>query len=253
MNREHLLKALAKGVRYDGRKLDEYRPVKVEKDVSHSAEGSAKVTIGATEVIVGVKMGCEKPYSDTPEEGNLMVNVELLPLSADRHEPGPPTQEGIELSRVTDRGIRESKALDVKKLCVTKGELVWNIMVDACTLNDDGGMFDAIGLGAMAALQNAKYPELEDGVVNYDKKSDVGVPLDRDPLPVTVYKAGPHLFVDPTIQEQLFADSRLTISVTRENTIVALQKGGPGTLTVADIDTMVGIALKKAPELRKAL
>ena len=31
MNREHLLKALAKGVRYDGRKLDEYRPVKVEK------------------------------------------------------------------------------------------------------------------------------------------------------------------------------------------------------------------------------
>ena len=143
--------------------------------------------------------------------------------------------------------------MDVKKLCVTKGELVWNIMVDACTLNDDGGMFDAIGLGAMAALQNAKYPELEDGVVNYDKKSDVGVPLDRDPLPVTVYKAGPHLFVDPTIQEQLFADSRLTISVTRENTIVALQKGGPGTLTVADIDTMVGIALKKAPELRKAL
>lgn len=38
--KSHLLKALEKGIRYDGRGLTDFRPIILEKDVSKSAEGS---------------------------------------------------------------------------------------------------------------------------------------------------------------------------------------------------------------------
>ncbi|MBU0535860.1 MAG: RNA-binding protein, partial [Nanoarchaeota archaeon] len=71
--KKHLIESLNKGVRHDGRKLDEFRKVEVEYGISKSAEGSARVRLGETEVIAGVKLGVEKPYPDRPEEGMLMV------------------------------------------------------------------------------------------------------------------------------------------------------------------------------------
>ena len=55
--KEHTLKFMDKELREDGRKLLEYRkPIKVEYGISpRSAEGSAKVTIGETVVVAGVK------------------------------------------------------------------------------------------------------------------------------------------------------------------------------------------------------
>ena len=47
--------------------------------VSHCAEGSARVRIGETEVIAGVKLSLEKPYPDTPAQGNLMIELDGQP------------------------------------------------------------------------------------------------------------------------------------------------------------------------------
>src|SRR3989338_1647608 len=105
--REHVIRALDSGIRYDGRKLDEFRKINVGRSVIKSAEGSARVEFGDTQIIAGVKMGVEKPYPDTPQNGNLMVNVELLPLSNPDYEAGPPSEEAVEIARIIDRGIRE--------------------------------------------------------------------------------------------------------------------------------------------------
>ncbi len=113
--KSHIVKWFEKGKRYDGRALDEYRPVVVEYGVTKNAEGSARVKIGDTEVIAGVKLSVEKPYPDTPKDGNLMVGAEPLPLSSPDYEAGPPNEESIEVARVVDRGLRESKAIDTKK------------------------------------------------------------------------------------------------------------------------------------------
>ena len=49
-------------IRLDGRSLEEYRkPIKIETNISNMAEGSAKVTIGETVVIAGVKMDVGEP------------------------------------------------------------------------------------------------------------------------------------------------------------------------------------------------
>lgn len=253
MNREqkeNFLRNLDAGVRFDGRTLDQYRSIEIQKGTIATAEGSAEVKIGNTHVIAGVKMEAGSPFSDTPDEGVLMVGVELSPIASPDFESGPPDFDAIELARVTDRGIRESKSIDVKKLCIKEGEKVWIVNVDISVLNDDGNLFDTCSLAAIAAIQDARLPTInKDGTVDYEKKTKTGLPLVQVPLGVSVVKAGKNIFVDPTRLESKGVDARLTITTIDGGTICALQKGGD-TLTKDVVMEMVDLAQKKAKELR---
>ena len=253
--RKHVLKCLEKGIRYDGRGLTDIRDVTVEYDVSKSAEGSARVKIGTTEVIAGVKTGVETPYADTPNQGNLMVNVELLGLASPDFEPGPPSIEAIEIARVVDRGIREAKAIDVKDLVIVAGEKVWAVIIDVCVINDHGNLIDACALAAMAALKDAKFPayDLEKHELDYKTKTDKPIPLSKQPIAVTVYKIGDYLLVDPNPDESKVYDGRLTVTCSEKGSISSLQKGGEAPLTIEEIDRMAEIALEKCKELRSFL
>jgi exosome complex component RRP42 len=253
--REHVLKWLNTGIRYDGRKLDEMRKLTLEMGISKNAEGSARVLLGDTEVLAGVKMAVETPYPDTPANGNLMVNAELTPLSNPDFEAGPPSDEAVEVARIIDRGIRESKAIDMAKLCITPKEKVWSVMIDVVTVNTHGNLIDASAFAAIAAVSKARMPSYEDGVVKYDKLTDKHLPLDLSNLPITitVCKIGKHILVDPLPDEEAASDARLSVAVIEDGSIVALQKGGESAVTAKEIDDMVSIAQVKAKELRKLL
>jgi len=256
MNREqkdYILNFLEQGIRFDGRKLDEYRPIKIETGFSENAEGSAKVSIGDTIVLAGVKLSVGEPYPDTPNEGTMMINAELLPLSNPDFEPGPPGIQAIELARVVDRGIRESGSIDTKKLCIKKREKVWSITVDICPINDEGNLFDASTLAAVVALKNTKFPSYDGDVIDYKKKTKDSLPLKKLPVSCTVIKIDNYFIVDPTPEEEKKVDSRLTVEVEEDGNLCALQKGGDKPLTSDDIDKMVEIGIKKSKELRKFL
>lgn len=251
--RSHVLRCLQKGVRYDGRQANEYRPITIEYGVSVNAEGSCRVVMGNTEVIVGVKLSIERPYPDRPNEGNIMVNAELLPLSNPDFEPGPPGIFAVELSRVVDRGIREAHAIDVHKLVILRGEKAWSVNIDICTLNDDGGLIDASALAALGAIKDAVFPLYSDGTLDYKTKTKEQLPILVQPLAVTVYKVGSSLLVDPCPDEERVMDARLTVTTTEHGKVCSLQKGGDAALSIKELDTMVGMALEKGHELRKLL
>ena len=252
--RNHIIGLLSANTRLDGRKLTEYRkPIELEYGVVKTAEGSARVKIGETDVIVGVKLDVGKPYPDTPNEGTIIVGAELLPLSNPEFELGPPGIQAIELARVVDRGIRESKALDFKKLCITPGEKIWMVIIDICPINDAGNLFDASSLAALAALKNTKFPEIEGEKVNYKSKTDKELELEKTPIAVTVIKIGDKFIVDPDTEEEKAVDARLTVSSIEDGTLCAMQKGGDYPLTTADIDKMLDIGIEKARELREYL
>ncbi len=254
MMKEHILKYLEKGLRYDGRKMDEYRPITVQYGVSHMAEGSARVKIGKTEVIAGVKLGVEEPYPDTPAQGNLMVNAELTPMSNPLFETGPPGDQATELARVIDRGIRESKAIDLTKLCIKEKEKVWSVMIDICTINDAGNLLDAGALAAVAALRDAVFPEIdEEGNIDYAKKTGKKLPLLQAPVEVTVAKIGSNMILDPTADEEQAIDARLTVAFNDKDLLCAMQKGGETPLSADEIMSMIDLAQEKAKELRKKL
>ncbi|HLD15799.1 MAG TPA: exosome complex protein Rrp42 [Candidatus Nanoarchaeia archaeon] len=257
MIRDYITSLVSKGIRDDGRKLLEYRkPMTVEYGVSpKSAEGSAKVQIGETEVVAGVKMEVMEPFPDSPDEGNLMVNVELLPLSNPEFELGPPGIEAIELARVVDRAIRESKCVDMKKLCIKKGEKVWTVVVDIYPLNDNGNLFDACALAALAAVKDAKFPHYDEknDKIDYTKKTEKKLPIIELPASVTVLKIKDSFLIDPNYEETQIYDARLTVASLKDGTICALQKGGADSFTLEDIDKMIDIGIDKGKEFRKVL
>ena len=249
----NILKWFGKGKRYDGRALDEFRPVVIESGVTKNAEGSARVKVGDTEVIAGVKLSVEKPYPDTPKDGNLLVNVELLPLSSPDFEAGPPGEEAIEVARVVDRGLRESKAIDTRKLCLQEGEKVWAVSIDICTINAAGNLLDASALAAVAALKNARFPAYDGKTVDYKSMTDKKLPIARFPVSVTVTKISDFFLVDPTVEEEVVIDSRLTVAITDGGKICAMQKGGNSPLSIEDVSRMIDLAVSKAAELSKQL
>ncbi len=238
------------------RGLEEFREVKIETGISKNAEGSAKVSIGNTIVIAGVKMSIGEPYPDTPNRGNLICSGEKSPIADFNFEPGPPKEDAIELSRVVDRGIRESDAIDFEKLCLVPGEKVWNIFVDFYILNNDGNLIDAAGIAAIAALKTARIPKLdENGDVKYGEWTDEKVPFKKVPIPTTFIKIGNKIMVDPDKDEEEVAEARLTVT-TSENEINAMQKGGEGGFTVEEIEYCITKSFKireKIVELIEAI
>ncbi|MEK6863441.1 MAG: exosome complex protein Rrp42 [Nanoarchaeota archaeon] len=256
INKETIAQLAKENRRLDGRTLNEFRqPIIIQTDISWTAEGSVRVQIGETVVMAGVKLSLEKPYNDTSDEGGIMINAELSPLSSREFEVGPPGIKAVELARVVDRGIRESKAIDLKALCIEPGVKAWFVTVDIVSINDAGNLLDTAGLAALAALKSARFPVVnpETGAIDYKQKTDKHLPLTKEPLPITVYKVNGSLLVDPSQEEENAYESRLTVASDSDGTISALQKGGVSPLTIEHIGNMVDLALEKASFLRKEL
>lgn len=252
--KKSILKLLISGVRLDGRKPFEFRgPIEIDYNFVNTAEGSARVRIGETEVIAGVKMDVGKPYPDNPNEGTIIVGAELLPMSNPEFELGPPGIQAIELARVVDRGIRESKTIDFKSLCVEEGKKVWLILIDVISVNDAGNLLDAAALAALAALKNTRFPKYDGEKIDYKEKTDKQLKLRNQPIAITVVKIGSSLIVDPDSEEEKATDARLTVTSLEDGTLCAMQKGGDAPLTKEEIEKMIDVAIEKGKELRGSL
>jgi exosome complex component RRP45 len=67
----------------------------------------------------------------------------------------------VQLSRLLDRSIRESDAIDTESLCIVSGEKVWLISCDVRVLDYSGGnVVDAALFAAMSAFKAFRKPEV---------------------------------------------------------------------------------------------
>lgn len=254
VKQRQIAQLLSRGKRLDGRGLTDYREVQLEMGVIERAEGSARVRLGKTEVMVGVKIEVGEPFPDVPNEGVLTVNAELVPLASPTFEPGPPRENSIELARVVDRGIRESKMIALEELCVEPGKKVFIVFVDVYVLNHDGNLIDTSAIAALAALLNTKVRnyEVKEGEIEI-KPGYSPLPTRNHPIAVTFAKINDKLVVDPWLEEEQVMDARLTITLEKDGKICAVQKGGYGYFTTQQISEAAKIAQEKAEELRKHL
>jgi exosome complex component RRP42 len=252
IRRQQIAQLIADGTRLDGRGLKDYRPIQIESGIIEKAEGSARVRLGKTEVVVGIKIELGEPFSDRPNEGVLTTNAEFVPLASPEFEAGPPGEESMELARVVDRGIRESKAIDLEKLCIVPGKKVFVVFIDVYVLNHDGNLIDASALAAIVALMNTKIfkYELKNGEVE-KRPGLTPLPLKDIPIPVTFASINGKLVVDPWLDEEEIMDARLTMAFDKDGRICAIQKGGVGTLSPQQIAEAASIAKEKTEELRK--
>jgi len=250
---------LEAGKRFDGRNLLEHRKIEIETGVSKNAEGSARVKLGNTEVVAGVKLGVGEPYTDSEDRGTLITTMELLPLSSEEFDYGPPRINAIEIARIVDRGVRESGMIDFEKLCIKKGEKVWTVFVDIYSINDDGNLLDASCFAAIAALLDAKMPKYDEKEerVAYGEWTSKKVPLTENiPLTLTFHKIGRSIILDPSREEEASSEARLTISMSsnkKDIMINAMQKGNEAALSEEEILNIIDSAEKEYKNVEKEI
>lgn len=248
IKREYINKLLQMGRRVDGREAKEYREIQIETNCIESAQGSARVKLGKTEVLAGIKMDVGTPFPDTPDRGVLTTNTELIPMASPDFEAGPPDAGAIELARVVDRGIRESEMIDLQKLCIAEGEEVWINFLDIYVLDYDGNLFDACFLAAAAALSTTIVPAAE-----REKGENYPLPIKHLPIQTTAVKIENSILFDPTLDEEKVADARLTVTTDENGDIRAMQKGLSGAFTLEEVKQVIDSSLCISKELRKLI
>lgn len=250
-------KYIKEAKRVDGRNFLDYREIEIKTGVVKKAYGSAYVKLGDTMAIAGIHFELGAPFPDTPDEGILITEGEVLPTASFYVEPGPPTEEEIELSRVIDRGIRESNMIDLSKLVIIPGERVLKLFIDFNILNDDGNLIDAAALAAVAALLTTKYPNPElltdvEKSINLKEIETIPLPINDIPITVTTAVLNGKYLVDPSLPEEIAADAILSITHTKNDEICAMQLLD-GELDYNQLFDILEIALEKSKELRSML
>jgi exosome complex component RRP42 len=264
---DYLSKLAEQGKRADGRTFNEFRKIEIETGLISKAEGSARVKIGNTQVVAGIKILIGTPYPDTPESGVMTTAAELIPMASPDFEAGPPREKAIELARVVDRGIRESKIIEVDKLCLEPGEAIWMVFIDIHIIDFDGNLFDTSSLAALAALYNAVIPierlrpDLEKlqekfpSVKKYleEHPTDYPLPLKEPPISCTSVKYNNVIMIDPALDEEEIAEARLTVATDKNGDIRAMQKGLNGSFTVEEIKKIIKASINNGVKIREEL
>ena len=251
LRKQQMWESISKGKRLDGRDLDQIRPIEIEVGLIKKANGSARVKLGNTEVVAGVKVETGEPFEGLENKGALILSAEVLPTASPYIEPGPPDEETVELARVVDRGIRESEMLDLTKLVLISGEIVYVIFVDCSIINADGNLFDATSYAVVSALLDSKLPVFE---IRDKKVVDTGEkqnpPIATLPVSITAVRIGDSIILDPTAEEEACMDSRITITTNSDHNFAAIQKGSTGAFTVEQLKRAAATARIKGEEIR---
>ena len=258
LKKTQILELLEQGKRIDGRALDEARELVIETNAIPKANGSARIRLGDSEVVCGIKIQPDKPFPDMGDKGIFICTAELLPLSHPTVETGPPGEAVIELARVVDRGIRESHMIDLSQLVIEKDKSVVGVFADNVVVDYAGNLFDACSYATTAAILSAKTPkwEIKDDVPTLVEGKESEVPVTTIPVSVTMGKIGNHIIVDPNEDEWDCMDARITITTDSDGNICALQKGGREGFTFDELvacgETSVRVGAKIRETLKQA-
>ncbi|XP_022743715.1 exosome complex component RRP45A-like [Durio zibethinus] len=261
VNEKNFIKtALLSEIRIDGRKPFEFRNFIINFG---REDGLTEVQLGQTRVMAIVTAKLVQPYQDRPNEGTLSIYTEFSPMADPSFEIGRPGESAIELGRIIDRGLRESKAVDTESLCIIAGKLVWALRIDLHILDNGGNLVDAANIAALAALMTFRRPECslggEDG-----QEVTIHPPEMREPLPLIVH----HLpiaitfgffidesimVIDPTHNEEAVMAGRMIATVNANGDICAIQKAGGEGVSQRVIMRCLKLATTKAVDITKQI
>lgn len=139
--------------RTDGRKPDQLRPVRIERDYIPHAEGSVLIEVGCTRVVCTVSCEDGVPnFLKGSDRGWVTAEYSMLPRATPTRSPreailGRPGGRTMEIQRLIGRSLRA-----VTDLTAFQDRTLW---VDCDVLQADGGTRTAAITGAYVALRDA--------------------------------------------------------------------------------------------------
>ncbi|KAJ1834432.1 hypothetical protein LPJ63_001967 [Coemansia sp. RSA 2711] len=243
---DFITRGVEQGFRADGRSGLDRREVTLRTNMISQANGSARCRIGhlgvGTDVLVGIKAEVNTWAPGEPEDkGTIVCNVECSPSAAQEFEGRGAEELNVELTQLLDRMLNGPQSgLELEKLCIIPKQAYWVLHVDALVLDVKGSIVDTLVWAARAALLSTKLPRVvvesitdEDGnlqsefdVVD-DAEDQVAVEgAENLPLTVTFNQIGKRYVIDASEQEEAVTQARLTVAVSPQLEICAVQKGG---------------------------
>ncbi|CAN1189493.1 Exosome complex component RRP42 [Linum perenne] len=261
---QHFIKGgIDHNIRCDGRKRDSYRPIFVETGVIPQANGSARIRMGATEVIASVKAELGRPSALHPDKGKVAIFVDCSPVAEPTFEGRGGEELSAELS-VTLQGCLlggtsgAGAGIDLKSLIVAEGKICWDLYIDGLVISSDGNLLDSLGAAIKAALANTAIPRVNvsagaagDEQPEVDISDEEFLQFDTSAVPViiTLTKIGRHYIVDATSEEESQMSSAVSISINRKGHICGLTKRGGAGLDPSVISDMVSVAQHLSEQL----
>ncbi|MEM3077947.1 MAG: exosome complex exonuclease Rrp41, partial [Nitrososphaerales archaeon] len=103
-----------KGLRIDGRRVDELRPLKIEVGVLKNADGSSYIEMGKNKIVVAVYGPKEvhPKHQALPDRSVLRCRYHMAPFSTDTRKPPQPSRREIEISKVIREALEPALMLE---------------------------------------------------------------------------------------------------------------------------------------------
>lgn len=250
--------------RLDGRQFDQLRPISIQFG---SSLGNVQVSWGNTKLVVRISAELTKPSEDRPQEGVFVITTDISSMASPHFENNRSTDvEEILLTRIIEKSIRRSNAIDLESLCVQAGLKCWAIRADVHYLEYDGALVDATCFGVVAGLLHFKRPDTSiiDGnqilVHPIDERPPVPLSILHIPICVTFsfYKPNSAItnsnpqtaknkdmededmdddkdsqfesnlatLMDATAHEELFRDGEMTVTINKNRDLCQISKTG---------------------------
>ncbi|XP_068261001.1 exosome complex component RRP42 isoform X1 [Nyctibius grandis] len=244
----YIMHGVQEDLRVDGRGCEDYRSAEVETDVVSNTSGSARVKLGHTDILVGVKAEMGTPKLEKPDEGYLEFFVDCSANATPEFEGRGGEELGTEIANTLYRVFSSESSVDLKSLCINPREHCWVLYVDVLLLECGGNLFDAISIAVKAALFNTRIPKVrvledEEGSKEIELSDDpydcIRLNVDDVPCIVTLSKIGYRHVVDATPQEEACSLASLLISVTSKGALTSMKKMGRGSLDPESIFEMM--------------
>ena len=220
------------GIRIDGRKPDELRPIKIEAGVLYRADGSCYLEWGGNKILAAVYGPRELLPRHFQDPTKAIVNARYNMASfsvEERKRPGP-DRRSIEISKVTSEALES----------VIFTELFPRTTIDVCieVLDAEAGTRCAGITAAAVAL------------------ADAGIPMRDLPVACAAGKVDGTIVLDLTSEEDKEGEADLPVAIApRSEEILLLQMDGH--LTYKEFEEALELAIKGCKEVsnlqRKAL
>eukprot|EP01116_Phalansterium_solitarium_P016804 TRINITY_DN3983_c0_g1_i2.p1 TRINITY_DN3983_c0_g1~~TRINITY_DN3983_c0_g1_i2.p1 ORF type:complete len:321 (-),score=23.88 TRINITY_DN3983_c0_g1_i2:12-905(-) len=230
---EFYRKFLVHNVRPDGRSLSSVRQTTVSCGSISTADGSSFVKLGQTAMVAGVKAEVGAPTAKSPV-GQIVVNVELLPICSAQFRAGKPAEQAQVLGEFLNDLVCSTLKNPFQHATIgpqgSGARLVWYLYVDIYCLNYDGNIYDASLLALIAALKNVRLPAVDisqDGTA-FVKPDHAMASLDISDYPValTFGTVDEHILADPTGDEELLLHGSFTVVYGSKGGLCSVVKPG---------------------------
>ncbi|MGI0078193.1 MAG: exosome complex exonuclease Rrp41 [Nitrososphaerales archaeon] len=102
------------GLRVDGRRIDEIRPVKIEVGILKNADGSAYIQFGKNKIMAAVYGPKEvhPKHSALPDRSLLRCRYHMSPFSTEERKNPAPSRREIEISKVIKESLQPALMLE---------------------------------------------------------------------------------------------------------------------------------------------